>query len=299
MLRRRGYEATATSICRCVGCVVEGMWSPSECLAKGTKPIVNVQLRQAAQRLRSSTHVVAFTGAGISTPSGIPDFRSPSTGLWNFVDPLAVASLWSFDEDPEGFYRWMRPLAHKLSSARPNRAHRALAQLEEQRLLSVLITQNVDGLHQRAGSERVLELHGDLETLRCLSCHSVHPSEAYWQRFLADGLLPRCPHCHAVLKPSAVLFGEELPHEVLRAAQQEALSCDLMLVAGSSLEVMPAADLPRLAHRRGACLIIVNDQPTPLDQAAEFRFRADVTQVLPLLAKLCRQMAVSGQPAAS
>lgn len=265
---------------------------------QGYEAIVQTQLSQAAQRLRSSTHAVAFTGAGISTPSGIPDFRGPSTGLWNFVDPLAVASLWSFDEDPEGFYRWMRPLAHKLSSARPNSAHRALAQLEEQGLLNALITQNIDGLHQQAGSGRVLELHGDLYTLRCPSCHSVHPSEVYWRRFLADGQLPRCPRCQAVLKPGAVLFGEELPHDVLRAAQQEALGCDLMLVAGSSLEVMPAADLPRLAHRRGACLIIINDQPTPLDQVAEFCFCADVTRVLPPLADLCRQTAAH-RPAAS
>jgi NAD-dependent deacetylase len=248
---------------------------------------VKAQLRQAALRLQSAVHGVAFTGAGISSPSGIPDFRGPTSGLWNFVDPLAVASMWSFEEDPEAFYRWIRPFAHKFWSARPNVAHRALARLEEQGLVRAVITQNVDGLHQRAGSRRVLELHGDLQALFCVHCRCLHPSEAYWRHFLADGQLPRCPSCCAVLKPGAVLFGEELAHEVVRAAQQEALSCDLMIVAGSSLEVMPAADVPRLAHRQGACLIIINDQPTPLDQVAEYTFHADVTQVLPGLAELC------------
>jgi len=269
--------------------VVDCEQSPVERGFTGTRPGVKEQLRKAARRLRSSKHGVAFTGAGISSPSGIPDFRGPITGLWNFVDPLAVASVWSFEEDPEAFYRWIRPFAHKFWSARPNVAHRALAQLEEQGLLNTVITQNVDGLHQSAGSGRVLELHGDLRSLLCVECRCTLRSEAYWHRFLADGLLPRCPSCQAVLKPGAVLFGEELEHAVLRAAQQEALSCDVMIVAGSSLEVMPAADLPRLAHRQGACLIIINDQPTPLDQVAEYTFRASVTQVLPVLAALCRQ----------
>jgi len=257
--------------------------------SQGVPDIVRAQIRQAAYRLFASEHAVALTGAGISTPSGIPDFRSAGSGLWNIIDPMRVASIWAFREDPEAFYRWIKPLAQKLFSARPNPAHLALAELEAAGHLRAVITQNVDLLHQKAGSRRVLELHGHIRTLSCLKCHTSQPSEAYWPRFLSEGTLPRCPRCHAVLKPDVVLFGEMLPHDVLREAQQEALHCDLMLVAGSSLEVMPAADLPSLAHRRGAALIIVNEQPTSLDRYAEFVFHADVTQVLPRLAAFCCQ----------
>jgi len=251
---------------------------------------VKQQLGQAAQALLSAGHAVALTGAGISTPSGIPDFRSAGTGLWSFVDPLHVASIWAFREDPVAFYRWMRPLAQKFITAQPNVAHLALAQLEAVGHLRAVITQNVDLLHHRAGSRRVLEVHGHLRTLSCLACHAGQPADAHWPRFLADGSLPRCPHCGAVLKPDVVLFGEVPPHDVLRQAQQEALRCDLMLVAGSSLEVLPAADLPSLAYRRGAALIIVNEQPTPLDGCAALVFHANVTHVLPRLVALCRQL---------
>ena len=246
------------------------------------------QVRQAAERLYGSRYAVAFTGAGISTPSGIPDFRSPGTGLWNFDDPLRVASIWSFREDPASFYRWIRPLARKLMTAKPNSAHRALSDLEAGGHLRAVITQNVDSLHQEAGSSRVLELHGDAQTMVCLQCSFRQPSEACWPQFLSLGTLPQCPCCGQVLKPSAILFGEAPPYDVLRQAQQEALCCDLMLVVGSSLDVMPAADLPHLAIRRGAALIVVNEQPTPLDQQAAYVFHANVTRVLPQMAKVCR-----------
>lgn len=248
------------------------------------------QLRQAAYRLFAAEHAVALTGAGISTPSGIPDFRSADTGLWSFVDPLSAASIWAFREDPVAFYRWIRPLAQKFLAAQPNVAHLALAELEAAGRLQAVITQNVDLLHHRAGSRRVLEVHGHLRSLSCLACHAQQPADVHWPRFLADGSLPRCPHCGAVLKPDVILFGEAPPHDILRQAQQAALCCDLMLVAGSSLEVAPAADLPSLAHRRGADLIIVNEQPTPLDDCAAFVFRSNVIHVLPRLAALCRQL---------
>ena len=259
---------------------------------------VKTQLRQVAESLVASQHAVAFTGAGISTASGIPDFRSPGTGLWNFVDSLRVASIGAFWDDPISFYRWIRPLAHRMATATPNMAHRALADLEAAGVLHAVITQNVDCLHQRAGSRRVLEIHGDILTMLCLRCHVREPSEAYWPRFLADGTLPRCPCCNAVLKPGAVLFGELPPHKVLSEAQQEALRCDLMLIAGSSLEVMPAADLPRLARRRGAALIIINSEPTPLDRQATLVLRANVTTVLPRLVDMCGELACNGAPEA-
>jgi len=259
---------------------------------------VKTQLRQAAERLVASQHAVALTGAGISTASGIPDFRSPGTGVWNCIDALSVASIGAFRDDPISFYRWIRPLARGLAKATPNVAHRALADLEARGLLQAVITQNVDCLHQKAGSRRVLEVHGDILTMLCLRCDAREPSEAYWPRFLADGTLPRCPCCNAVLKPGTVLFGELPPHSVLSLAQQEALRCDLMLIAGSSLEVMPAADLPRLARRRGAALIIVNRDPTPLDRQAALVLRADVTSVLPRLVLACRELACRDNPEA-
>jgi NAD-dependent deacetylase len=260
---------------------------PDTFLTEEGRTIVQAELKRAAERLTHSEHLIAFTGAGVSTPSGIPDFRSVGVGLWTLDDPLRVASLAAFLENPDGFFKWARPLARKLSSARPNAAHAALARLEDAGILRAIITQNVDMLHQRAGSRCVLGVHGHLETLHCLSCDTSESAADYWLTFLRNGVLPRCPQCNRPLKPSAVLYGEALPHDVLRNAQQEALASDAMLVVGSSLEVMPAADLPRLAYRRGALLVIVNEQPTPLDERAEFVFRANAAHILPRLVDLC------------
>jgi NAD-dependent deacetylase len=236
-------------------------------------------IRQAGELLRRSAYTVALTGAGISTPSGIPDFRSPQSGLWSRSDPLEVASLWAFHERPEDFYAWIRPLFRTVITAQPNTAHRVLAEMEARRCLSAIITQNIDSLHQRAGNQRVLELHGHIRTASCLACRAVFSSESLWPQLLA-GAPPRCPDCGAVLKPDVILFGEPLPYEVLSAAQHEALACEVMLVIGTSLEVMPAADLPQLAHRRGARLIMINRTPTALDDQADFIIHDDVSRAL-------------------
>lgn len=241
-------------------------------------------IQRACELLLSARHAVALTGAGISTPSGIPDFRSPGVGLWHRADPFAVASIWAFRDSPEAFYDWLRPLALAAAQAQPNPAHLALADLEQQGLLRAVITQNVDGLHQKAGSRRVLEVHGHTRTATCLNCLDSVPTESWWPHFLARGALPRCAHCHEILKPDVVLFGEPLPYEVMAAAQAEALLCDLMLVIGSSLDVMPASDLPFLACRRGARLVIVNYTETPADAMADVVLRANVAEVLPQLA---------------
>ncbi|MEJ5197989.1 MAG: NAD-dependent deacylase [Anaerolineae bacterium] len=237
-------------------------------------------LQQAAELIRRAVHAVALTGAGISTPSGIPDFRSAGSGLWNQVDPLEVATIWAFYEHPEKFYRWIRPIARKLKDAQPNAAHRALAELELHNLLHAVLTQNVDSLHQRAGSRRVIELHGHARSATCLSCGHQLAADALWMDVLAGRLPEACPRCGGLLKPDVILFGEPLPYDALRAAQQEALTCDLMLVIGTSLEVMPAADLPLLARRRGARLILINRDPTPYDAAMEIVIRADVARAL-------------------
>lgn len=242
---------------------------------------------QARDLLLASRCTVLLTGAGVSTGSGIPDFRTPGRGMWQFVDPFDVASIWGFREDPERFYSWIRPLAMKIRNARPNPAHVAFARLQQAGLIATIITQNIDDLHQQAGASGVLHVHGRTGTATCPKCGHREAGEAFWAPFLAQGELPRCPNCGTVMKPDVVLFGEELPHETLMAAQQAALRCDVMLVAGTSLEVMPAADLPRLARRRGARLIILNLGATQLDRQADVVIREDVTISAPRLAQLC------------
>jgi len=240
-------------------------------------------LSQAAQLLREAHYVVALTGAGISTPSGVPDFRSPGSGLWEQVDPMEVASIYSFRREPQRFYDWIRPLAGLMALAQPNPAHRALADLEARGHLMAVITQNIDGLHQAAGSKHVIEVHGNLRQATCLQCYRRIPARPVIEQFIRDGEVPHCPACGGVLKPDIILFGEQLPVQALYQAQQEAYRCDLMLIAGSSLEVAPAGDLPLLAHSAGARLILVNLEPTPLDSLADAVFHADVADILPRL----------------
>lgn len=240
---------------------------------------------RAAQLLSTARHAVALTGAGISTPSGIPDFRSPSAGLWAHADPFEVASRWAFERHPERFYAWVQPLAVAIATAHPNEAHRALAALERAGLIHAVITQNIDGLHQRAGSHNVLEVHGHLREATCLACLATWPGEELLERFVSTGSAPRCP-CGGVLKPNVVLFGDPLPTEVLQAAQRAVAECDVMLVAGSSLTVTPVGDWPAEVLTHGAELIIVNRTPTPLDDEATVVMHADVSQALPAIARL-------------
>ena len=237
-------------------------------------------VEQAIALLSAARHMVALTGAGISTPSGIPDFRSRGSGLWTDADPLAVASIWAFHDRPEQFYRWIRPVMFKMLAARPNVAHTTLALLEQQGLLKAVITQNIDSLHLKAGSRRVLEIHGHTRTASCLECHHGVTSDPLWSAVLAGVPPPPCPACGGLLKPDVVLFGEPLPYEALSAAQHETLAADVMLIVGSSLEVMPAADLPLLAKRRGAATILVNLTPTPLDEQMDVVIRDDVVKTL-------------------
>ena len=246
-------------------------------------------IERAAQLILHAWHTVALTGAGHSTPSGIPDFRSPGSGLWEKVNPMAVASIFVFRLQPQAFYDWIRPLVRLMLNAKPNPAHRALAEMEEMGLLQAVITQNIDGLHQRAGSRRVLELHGHMREATCIRCYKVVPARALINKFLADGQVPVCEDCGGVMKPNVILFGEQLPVRVLNEARREARLCDLMLVLGSRLEVAPAADLPMIAHQHGAKVIIVNYQETYLDPQAEVVIHADVAEVLPRIVRVVRE----------
>jgi NAD-dependent deacetylase len=238
------------------------------------------QIDRAAALIVNSNYIVALTGAGISTPSGVPDFRSPGSGLWEKVNPLLIASSFSFRLQPQAFYEWARPLARKLLEAEPNPAHQALAELEEMGLLKAVITQNIDNLHQKAGSKHILELHGNMREATCLRCRQVVSTQGMMEQFFKEDELPYCS-CGGLLKPNIVLIGEQLPRWVLLEAWGEAERCDLMLVVGSSLEIVPAAEIPFVAKRCGAKAIVVNHQPTPLDSQADVVIHEDVARALP------------------
>lgn len=233
---------------------------------------------------QKARHTVALTGAGISTPSGIPDFRSPASGLWEQVDPMEVASLSRFLQRPQGFYDWIYPLAKLTAAAQPNAAHKALAQLEADGWLQCVITQNIDMLHTKAGSQMVYEVHGHLREVTCMQCHRVYAGEPVLALFLETAVVPRCEACTGILKPNVILFGERLPPTVMAAADWHTNECDLMLVAGSSLEVLPVSQLPQQAKRNGARLIIINYEETYADDWADVVIRADVAEVLPRIA---------------
>lgn len=250
----------------------------------GIKTMTEQATQRAARLIREARHAIALTGAGISTPSGIPDFRSPSSGLWEKVDPFEIASIFGFKRHPAAFYTWIRPLAKLLLDAQPNPAHLALARLEQAGYLKGLITQNIDMLHTRAGSQEIYEVHGNLRAATCIECYRQYDAGPIIARFLENGEIPRCPDCEGVLKPNVVLFGEQLPVQTFLAAQQAAQQCDLLLVAGSSLEVAPVSDFPMQAKRHGAQLIIINHQPTYIDEMATVVMRDDVAEALPRIA---------------
>jgi NAD-dependent deacetylase len=235
----------------------------------------------AADILNSSKNGVVLSGAGISTPSGIPDFRSTDSGLWERYDPYEVASLNAFRYRPEKFFDWIRPLALQMQGAEPNAAHVAVAELEQVGIVKTVITQNIDRLHQRAGSENVLEVHGSMQTLTCIGCYTQVEAHTYVENFLREGEIPHCPLCGDVLKPDVILFGEQLPVKTWLKAEKVSRNCDVMIVAGSSLEVLPVAGLPMRALENGAHLIIVNHSETYLDVRADVVFREDVARVLP------------------
>jgi NAD-dependent deacetylase len=239
------------------------------------------QVLQAAALLREAKNTVAFTGAGISTPSGIPDFRSPASGLWERYDPMTVASIFGFRANPAAFYEWVYPLARTTLDAKPNSAHLALAQLAALNKLHCVITQNIDMLHRRAGSRVVYELHGHFAEATCTHCFAIYDGLPLLERFLHDREIPRCPRCRGVIKPNVILFGEQLPAMILRDAQTAARNADLMLVIGSSLEVAPASDIPLLTQRHGGRIIIINLESTPVDRDAALVIRGDASVVLP------------------
>jgi NAD-dependent deacetylase len=243
-----------------------------------------MEIHQAADLIRLFGNGIVLTGAGISTPSGIPDFRSPGTGLWSRYDPMEVASLSAFRYHPEKFLAWFHPLAKKIYQAVPNPAHIALAMLQKSGYLHTIITQNVDGLHQRAGANHVLEVHGTLQTLTCINCFQQYPSDSFITQYIEEGETPHCPKCEQILKPDVILFEEQLPRKIWLKARQACRNCRFILIAGSSLEVTPAATLPLEAVENNAKLILINKSPTYLDPRADVLMHADVADILPEIA---------------
>jgi NAD-dependent deacetylase len=243
---------------------------------------LNSPICQIAEWLAAARAAVVLTGAGISTESGIPDFRSPQW-VWARSRPV------EFDEflrSPAARYEYWRQKAvshREFSSAAPNAAHEVLARWEQAGRIRAVITQNIDGLHQQAGSRRVLELHGTARDVVCLECGERQAAEPWVARFLADDAVPSCPRCGGLLKHATISFGQALPAEVLAEATRLAQQADVFLVLGSSLVVYPAAGLPLLAHRHGARLVILNQTETPLDAAAAIVLREKLGAVLPAI----------------
>ncbi len=240
-------------------------------------------IQEAARIIRAAKHLVVFTGAGISVPSGIPDFRSTGSGLWTRFDPMQVASLSAFRHHPERFFNWLRPLAADMRAARPNPAHFALARLEEAGIVKAIITQNIDALHQHAGSKAVLEVHGSLDVFTCPRCGQSSPAAQHWTALIDENSFPRCARDGAIVKPAFTLFEEMLPEDTWMAAENHALQADVMLVIGSSLEVSPANMLPAYAANNGAALIINTRSSTFLDAHAAVLLPGDIAEVIPAI----------------
>ena len=240
---------------------------------------VSTQVAELAGLLRESRSTVVLTGAGISVPSGIPDFRSPGTGIWENVDPFEVATIDAFHRDTKRFWDFYRPRFETLSDKSPNPAHEAVAELERRGLIRAVITQNVDRLHRKAGTQRLVEVHGSIEHSVCLQCGGkVHIDRVV--ELVAQTGTPECLACIAPLKPDVVLFGELLPEAALGEAHDLAAEADLMLCIGSSLEVYPVASLPGLTRRSGGRIALVTQGPTPYDDEAEVKLDGDVVDEL-------------------
>lgn len=240
-------------------------------------------IQETAELIKHSRYLVIFTGAGISTPSGIPDFRGEKEGLWQRYNPMQVASHTAFIQDPELFFDWFRPLFLKSYLAKPNAAHQGLASLENVHLVKSVITQNIDGLHQKAGSHKVFELHGTALMFSCLKCKSSLPASDVYTQFAAGQLIPICSKCRNIVKPDVVLFEEPLPQKTWQSAEDEIARADVLFVIGSSLEVFPACSLPQQAITRGCKLIINNLTSTPLDAHADALIPMDAAKFIPLL----------------
>jgi NAD-dependent deacetylase len=230
--------------------------------------------------IREADSTVVLTGAGVSVPSGIPDFRSPGTGLWEKVDPMEVAHIDVFREEPDRFWHFYSQRFAILGDKEPNGAHEALAELERRGLVDAVITQNIDRLHGRAGSQRVIEVHGSIAECVCPQCGGRTGLERVLEMIAEHPGAPECHACIAPLKPDVVLFGEMLPEEAINDAYALASNADLLIGVGSSLEVYPVASLPRVTLDAGGRVALVTQGGTPYDGDAEVKLGGDVVAEL-------------------
>ncbi|MGB9891649.1 NAD-dependent deacylase [Thermodesulfovibrio sp. Kuro-1] len=237
------------------------------------------KISKTCELIKKSTYSVAFTGAGISTESGIPDFRSPN-GLWQRFRIVTYQEFIIDRKARNEFWKMKRELIQEIINAKPNNAHNALAELEKRGLLKYVITQNIDGLHQMAGNKSVIELHGNQRGYICLDCEKVYPLEEVLKMLKEQELDLRCEVCGGIIKPTIVFFGEPMPEKELLMAQQIANKCDIMFVIGTSLQVEPAASIPRIAYQNGAKLIFINKVQTEWDWIAEIIFYDSAGKVL-------------------
>lgn len=231
--------------------------------------------------LQSTRKAVVFTGAGISTESGIPDFRSP-TGIWSKATPIQYDEFVRFEESRREAWRRKFEIDRDIVSAEPNAGHRAVASLVERGVVQCVITQNIDGLHQRSGiaEQNLVELHGNTTYARCLTCSKRHELEPIREAFLDEGRLPVCDDCGGLVKAATISFGQSMPEQAMGIAEQATLDCDLFLAIGSSLVVYPAAGFPILAKRNGAKLVIINREATDLDALADLVINAEIGDTL-------------------
>lgn len=246
------------------------------------------KILQAAEIIKNSKLTLALSGAGISTPSGIPDFRSPGTGIWENIDPMQYATIWAFLTNTHKVYEFYVARFFPVFNAQPNAAHYALTELQNKNLLSAIITQNINGLHQKSGSKNVIEVHGTIKEGICLKCNKIFAMNEVANDFIKfkdnQNYKPTC-ECGGLIKPNVVLFGEQLPADALRKCDELISCCDCFIVVGSSLLVQPVCFFPEMAVRKGAKLIIVNIQPTPLDNFAEVIINDKLEVALPEIVK--------------
>jgi NAD-dependent deacetylase len=245
-------------------------------------------IEQVAQWLGEAQHAIVFTGAGISTESGIPDFRSPG-GVWSRNRPVYFDEFMSSADSRHEYWRQKSEAADDFLRAEPNVAHRTIAQWEQSGRVAAVITQNIDNLHQAAGSRRVLELHGTARWIACLTCEERFEPLPLLEEFRATNAVPSCPSCGGILKSATVSFGQMLPTEVLEESFALAEASDLFFAIGSSLVVQPAASLPDHARRAGARLVIINRDPTDYDRAADAVIREPIGQTIAAIDEALRQ----------
>ncbi|MBD3212650.1 MAG: NAD-dependent protein deacylase [Candidatus Lokiarchaeota archaeon] len=243
------------------------------------------KIEKFADLIVEAESIVVLTGAGMSTESGIPDFRSPGTGLWNKVDPDKFASIHAYVSDTGKNLRFMLELGMTIFKAKPHQGHKALTKLQRLGKLDGVMTQNIDGLHQRARTKNVIELHGTANEAICMRCDTTYPITALVNQVVHNNSSPTCDKCNGLLKPNAVFFGEALDSDTLKKADKMIADCDLLIVLGSSLLVYPVAFYPRTAISKGTKLAILNIQKTDLDSKAEVVIHAKIGDILPKIVK--------------